>query len=945
MNSPVNKVTPSYKVMDGNEAAASVAYRCNDVIGIYPITPSSPMSEACEVWESQGKTNIRGQVPRVIEMQSEGGAAGTVHGALLSGAMTTTFTSSQGLLLKIPNMYKIAGELTPFVMHVAARTLATHALSIFGDHSDVMAARQTGFAMLSSASVQQAHDFALISQAATLNSRIPFMHFFDGFRTSHEVNKIAAIDDETIKAMIDQKAVDAFVKRGMTPDSPSIHGTAQNPDTFFQQREAANLFHQNCPDIVAEKMALFAKLTGREYKLFDYYGHPQASDVVVVMGSASTTVQQAVDKLLSLGRKVGVISVHLYRPFSLEHFVEVLPESVKKIAVLDRTKEPGALGEPLYLDVLSALQQSDGQTAIRIMGGRYGLSSKEFNPDHARSVFDAMDSGSLHHNFTVGINDDVTHLSIPVSASIESEPASRVRALFYGLGSDGTVSANKNTIKIIGENTPLHAQGYFVYDSKKSGGTTVSHLRFDETPIEASYLIQQADYIACHQFQFVAKSEIFEQAAEAATLLLNSPYSADDVWSHLSADVQQIIIDKRLKLYVINAAKLAYQLGLKKRQNTIMQTAFFALSQLLPMEQAISQLKSAIEKSYAKAGRAVVEANWKAVDETLSQLEAVVIPSEITRNQLIATDKHSEELPHAIAMMIADKGDLLPVSAFSVDGVWPTATSQWEKRDIASEIPCWSAEACTQCNICSLVCPHAAIRAKAVAPEALESAPEGFQTVEYMHRDFKGSQYTLQVSPEDCTGCGVCTQVCPANKKQDALVMVAKETLQPEQSKNFEFFQRLPELERTNLKRIDGRSSQLLQPLFEYSGACSGCGETPYIKLLTQLFGDRLMIANATGCSSIYGGNLPTTPYCKDDNGRGPAWANSLFEDNAEFGLGMRLAMDSRRDYALQHLETNSTVLSEQQIEQITQDAFDISDEAVNRQRQSIAELKEQTFR
>ena len=945
--------TVSYVTMDGNEAAASVAYRCNDVIGIYPITPSSPMAEACESWESQGKTNFRGLVPRVVEMQSEGGAAGAVHGALMAGSLATSFTSSQGLLLKIPNMYKIAGELTPFVMHVAARTVATHALSIFGDHSDVMAVRQTGFAMLAANTVQQAHDFSLISQAATLNSRVPFLHFFDGFRTSHEINKIAMIDDETIGSMIDKEAVEQFHRRGLTPDTPSVRGTAQNPDTFFQAREAANSYYQACPDIVADKMAQFAALTGRSYKLFDYYGHPEATDIVVVMGSAASTVEQTVDHLLALGRKVGMVTVHLYRPFSLKHFLEALPATVEHIAVLDRTKEPGALGEPLYQDVLTAVNQAvaSGQVTYRpvITGGRYGLSSKEFNPAHAMAVFDGMAEKRLTHPFTVGIKDDVTHLSLPLGSSLDVEPASRLRALFYGLGSDGTVSANKNTIKIIGENTELHAQGYFVYDSKKSGGVTVSHLRFDSMAIEAPYLVDQAEFMACHQFSFVEKLEMFERVAPCGTVLLNSPYPAGKVWEHLPREVQQQVIDKQLKLYVIDAVALARELGLKKRLNTIMQTAFFALSDLMPLELAIARLKTAIEKSYGKLGPAVVDANNKAVDATVSRLEPVEIPAEVTScfgRTAVVSEQAPELVKRVSAVMMADKGDLLAVSAFPVDGTWPTATSQWEKRNIAQEIPQWEEDLCTQCNICTLVCPHAAIRAKAVSPAKLEQAPVDFKSADYKLRDFPGQKYTLQVSPQDCTGCGLCTAVCPAKDKENperhGLTMVPKEPLQESQSEKYRFFLDLPELERIDIKRMDARTSQLLQPLFEYSGACSGCGETSYVKLLTQMFGDRLLMANATGCSSIYGGNLPTTPYSVDKHGRGPAWANSLFEDNAEFGLGMRLALNSKRDYALSLLDRANDSVPAELVEQITQDAFDGSEAAVTRQRQNIAELRAQ---
>ncbi|WP_273859013.1 pyruvate:ferredoxin (flavodoxin) oxidoreductase [Photobacterium sp. GSS17] len=953
---PANPSTPVFVTMDGNEAAASVAYRCNEVIGIYPITPSSPMSEACEQWESQGRENLWGQVPRVIEMQSEGGAAGAVHGALMAGALATTFTSSQGLLLKIPNMYKIAGELTPFVIHVAARTLATHALSIFGDHSDVMAVRQTGFAMLAAGSVQQAHDFALISQAATLASRIPFVHFFDGFRTSHEINKIAFIDDHTLQAMIDPAHVEEFHQRGLTPDAPSIRGTAQNPDTFFQAREAANLFYQACPDVVADCMTQFGRLTGRFYQPFTYHGDPAATDIIIVMGSASAAVQQAVAFLNQQGHAVGVLTVHLYRPFSFKHFIDALPATIKRIAVLDRTKEPGATGEPLYQDVCAALQQACRQSQYPhlpdIVGGRYGLSSKEFTPAHAARVFEALKTGTLHQSFTVGIQDDITHLSLPQPVEPLREPESRFRALFYGLGADGTVSANKNTLKILGEHTPLHTQGYFVYDSKKSGGVTVSHLRIDSVPIEAPYLIEQAEFIACHQFEFIHKLAMFEKAAPQATLLLNSPYPADQVWQHLPREVQSTIINKQLRLYVIDAVSLARQLGLKNRINTVMQAAFFSLSELLPIDTALSALKTAISRSYSKRGPAIVDANHAAVDATVARLAQVAIPEQASaahsRPPVVSPDAPAF-IQQVTALMMADKGDLLPVSAFPVDGKWPTATSLWEKRNIAQEIPVWEADLCTQCNICTLICPHAAIRAKAVAPGELSEAPAGFKHTDYKQRDFKGQAYTLQVSPMDCTGCNLCTEACPASEPspepgqpvRKALNMSAKAPQQAEQQRHFAYFQTLPELKRIDIKRIDARSSQLLQPLFEFSGACSGCGETSYIKLLTQLFGDRLLIANATGCSSIYGGNLPTTPYSTDSQGRGPAWANSLFEDNAEFGLGMRLALNSKRDRALSLLSDSQALLPEELATQIRQDAFDSSEAAVIRQRQNLSTLKE----
>ena len=890
------------KTIDANEAAASVAHRVSEVIAIYPITPSSPMGELADEWSSQGKKNIWGSVPTVMEMQSEGGAAGAVHGAIQAGSLATTFTASQGLLLMIPNMYKIAGELTPFVMHVTARTLATHALSIFGDHSDVMACRQTGFAMLCSCSVQEAHDLAAIAHAASLDSRIPFMHFFDGFRTSHEVAKIQLLADHQIKAMINEDAVKAHRQRALTPDAPKLRGTAQNPDAFFQAREACNRFYDACPDIVRQAMERYAEITGRKYKLFDYVGQPDADRVIVIMGSGAEAVDQTVQRLFErTGEKLGVIKVRLFRPWSTKDFIDALPRTVKKIAVLDRTKEPGSVGEPLYQDVVTALREALDTGLINInpavVGGRYGLSCKEFTPAMIKGVFDELKKDKPKNHFTVGIVDDVTHTSLPWDREFNIEGQDVVKAVFFGLGADGTVGANKNSIKIIGEETDNYAQGYFVYDSKKSGAITISHLRFGPRPIRSSYLITKANFVASHQFTFLEKYDVLDYAAHGATFLLNSPYGPDQVWDELPREVQQQIIDKQLKFYTIDAYKVAKESGMGVRINTIMQTCFFAISGVLPRAEAIGKIKETIQKTYGRKGKEVVEKNYAAVDHTLAHLHEVKVPATATSKKKmppIVPDEAPDFVKRVLGVMLAGKGDLLPVSAFPVDGTFPTGTTRWEKRNVATDIPVWEPGVCIQCNKCAMVCPHAAIRPKIYDPAKLAGAPQSFKSTDYKAPDFKGMKYTLQVAPEDCTGCTLCVMVCPAkdktNPKRKAINMAPQLPLREPERNNYKFFLDLPDIDRTKL-RIDVKGSQFLRPLFEYSGACAGCGETPYVKLLTQLFGDRLMIANATGCSSIYGGNLPTTPYCTDSAGRGPTWSNSLFEDNAEFGLGMRLGV------------------------------------------------------
>ena len=897
--------------IDGNEAAAQVAYKTNDVIAIYPITPSSPMGEFSDAWSASGEKNIWGMTPMVREMQSEGGAAGTVHGTLQTGSLTTTFTSSQGLLLMIPNMFKIAGEQTSTVFHIAARSVATHALSIFGDHSDVMTTRTTGWAMLFANTVQESMDFALIAQAATLRARVPFLHIFDGFRTSHEVMKIQKLSDEEIRAMIDNQLVQEHRARALTPDHPVMRGTAQNPDVFFQSRERSNPFYLQTPQIVQETMNQFAKVTGRQYHLFDFVGAPDAERVLVLMGSGCEAVEETVEALCEAGEKVGLLKVRLFRPFSIDDLIRTLPLSAKALAVLDRTKEPGSIGEPLYQDVVTSLSEGalNGMASFgmpRVIGGRYGLSSKEFTPAMCKAVFDELKKEKPKNHFTIGINDDVTHTSIPFDPGFNTEPEDQVRALFWGLGADGTVSANKNSIKIIGEETSNYAQGYFVYDSKKSGAMTVSHLRFGSRPIHSTYLVQRANFIAVHQFKFLDSYDVLGAAVNGATLLLNCPFAAEEVWDNLPISVQEQVIRKQIKVYAIDAYAVAREKQLGNRINTIMQTCFFAISGVLEPDAAIAKIKDSIRKTYGKRGEPVVRQNFAAVDAALAHLHQISVPAQVT-TKVDGTTVAPEGLPEFVqrvtAEIIAGRGDQLPVSAFPVDGTYPVGTSQWEKRNIALEVPVWEPDLCIECGKCVLVCPHATIRAKLFDEASLASAPEGFKHMPAKWRELPDKRYTIQVAVEDCTGCRLCVEVCPAKDKSNvsrkALNMHPQLPLRAAEGVNWDFFLKLPEVKKNGALNFGSvKNVQLLQPLFEFSGACAGCGETPYIKLLTQLFGDRAIIANATGCSSIYGGNLPTTPYTINREGRGPAWSNSLFEDNAEFGLGMRLALDHQNAYA-----------------------------------------------
>ncbi len=891
--------------VDGNEAVALVAHRLAEVVAIYPITPSSAMAELCDEWSAAGRTNLWGQVPDVMEMQSEGGAAGAAHGAVQGGALATTFTASQGLLLMLPNMFKIAGELTPFVMHVAARTVATHALSIFGDHSDVMACRGTGFALLASGSPQEAHDLALVAHAATLESRVPFLHFFDGFRTSHEERKIEALDDDDLRALVREDQVAAHRARALSPDRPVLRGTAANPDTFFQAREASNPFHQACPAAVQQAMDALGARTGRRYGLFDYVGHPQAERVLVLMGSGAEVAHETVEALMARGEKVGLVKVRLYRPFDAAAFARALPVTARAVAVLDRCKEPGALGEPLHLDVLAALHEAR-RSGVReadlplVIGGRYGLSSKEFDPAMVKAVLDELAGPEPKARFTVGITDDVTHLSLPVDEAFSIEDKRRTRAVFWGLGADGTVGANKNTIKIIGGQTEHDAQGYYVYDSKKSGAVTVSHLRFGPGPIRSSYLIRRANFVACHKFELLEKNDVLACAEDGATLLLNVPCAPEEAWDRLPREVQRQVLDKRLAVWAIDANSVAQQVGLGGRINAVMQTCFFAISGVLPRDQALACIKRSIAETYGKKGDEVVRRNVEAVDATLARLVRLETAGRCAdgapRPPVVAAQA-PEFVRRVTAVLLAGHGDRLPVSAFPPDGTWPTGTARWEKRNVATEIPEWDAKVCVQCNKCAEICPHAAIRAKAYPKEALAGAPAGFRSTDYRGAEFGPSAYTIQVAPEDCTGCGLCVAVCPAkdkaNPRHKAIDMQPQAPRRAAERANFAFFEALPEADREAVK-LDVRGAQFLQPLFEFSGACAGCGETPYLKLLSQLFGDRLVVANATGCSSIFGGNLPTTPWGQDRHGRGPAWANSLFEDNAEFGLGLRMATDVR---------------------------------------------------
>jgi pyruvate-ferredoxin/flavodoxin oxidoreductase len=942
-----------WECLDGNEAAARVAYKVSEVISIFPITPASPMAEHADDWAAAGKPNLWGKVPDVVEMQSEGGAAGAMHGALQKGALATTFTASQGLLLMIPNMFKIAGELTPAVIHVAARTLATHALSIFGDHSDVMHARATGWAMLAAGSVQEAHDFALVSHAATLRSRVPFLHFFDGFRTSHEVNKIVILEDDDMRALIRDEDVLAFRSRGLTPNAPVVRGTAQNPDAFFQAREASNPYYLALPGIVKEVMDEFAARTGRHYGLVDYHGAPDAERVIVVMGSAVGAVEETVDALVAAGQKVGVLKVRLFQPFPIDEFVAALPSTVRAIAVLDRTKEPGAVGEPLYLEVVAAIsERMDSEkppfkTVPRIIGGRYGLSSKEVTPSMIKPIFDELSAAKAKKHFTIGIYDDVTHLSLPIDTEFHhARPAGEVQAMFFGLGSDGTVGANKSSVKIIGEGTDLFAQGYFVYDSKKSGSVTVSHLRFGPKPIRSAYLVEGADFVACHQFGLLERTKIVEFAKHGATFLLNSPYGPDEVWDQLPKTVQQQMVDKAIDLWVIDAFAVAEEVGMGNRINTVMQPCFFHLAGVLPPDEAISRIKKFTQKTYAKRGQAVVDRNFAAIDMSIGRLGHVKLGKATSNRSLMFSvpDTAPDFVKKVTAVLMAGDGDMLPVSAFPVDGTFPTGTTKYEKRAIAQTIPIWDPSICIDCGKCAMVCPHATIRMKVFPTAAAANAPAGYLTKEFKSRELPDHLITIQVAPDDCTGCGVCVDVCPAKSKTDsshkAINMAPVEEHADAERPNWDFFLSIPQLDRNLLAHDTVKGSQVLEPLFEFSGACSGCGETPYLRLVSQLFGDRMIVANATGCTSIYGANLPTTPWTVNAAGRGPAWNNSLFEDNAEFGLGMRLALDAQNDHARGMLTRLAPVVGEDLVRELLESAQDTEPE-IDLQRARVARLRE----
>jgi pyruvate-ferredoxin/flavodoxin oxidoreductase len=945
-----------YKMLDANEAVARIAYALNEVIAIYPITPASPMGEWADAWSATGVKNLWGTVPSVIEMQSEGGAAGVIHGALQTGALSTTFTSSQGLLLMIPNMYKIAGELTPTVFHIAARSIAAQALSIFGDHSDVMAARATGWAMLCSASVQEAQDLALIAHAATLESRIPFLHFFDGFRTSHEISKIVVLPEEVLRETINEERVHEHRARALSPDHPVIRGTAQNPDVYFQARETVNPFYAACPAIVQQTMDHFAALTGRHYGLFEYHGATDAERVIVLMGSGCEAVHETVDFLDAEKEKVGVLKVRLYRPLDAKAFVKMLPPNVRRIAVLDRTKEPGAGGEPLYLDCVNALHEQ-GRGDVQVIGGRYGLSSKEFTPAMIKAIFDNLAQRSPKNHFTIGIDDDLSHTSLDADPNFSIEPDDVVRAQFFGLGSDGTVGANKESIKIIGENTDNFAQGYFVYDSKKSGAMTISHLRFGPRQIRSTYLITKANFVACHQPLLLETCDVLQNLAPGGTFLLNSPLGPERVWGHLPETVQRRLIERRANFFVIDGNKVARDVGMGGRINTVMQTCFFAVSGVLPPKDAIDAIKNSIRKTYAKKGDEIVQMNMRAVDQTLAHLYEVKVPERAVAGVVDAgrRDQRSRlqrngELKRApefvrdvLGEIMAGRGDHVPVSALPNDGTYPTGTTQWEKRNLASDVPVWDTQVCIQCGKCVMVCPHAVIRSKVYEAAVLDGAPSSFRSAEARLPEWKGLKYTLQVAVEDCTGCGICVDVCPARNKSEARLkainMQPQLPLRESERENWNFFLSIPEMDRRQVSTEYVRKMQVQQPLFEFSGACAGCGETPYIKLLTQLFGDRLIIANATGCSSIYGGNLPTTPYTKDQNGRGPAWSNSLFEDNAEFGLGFRVSLDKQQEFAGELLQQLSPQVGRRLTTEILnarqRDEADIFD-----QRERVAELK-----
>lgn len=935
--------------LDGNEAVARVAYPLNEVIAIYPITPASPMGEWADAWSSEGRQNLWGTVPSIIEMQSEAGAAGTVHGALQAGSLTSTFTASQGLLLMLPNLYKIAGEMTSAVIHVAARSLAAQALSIFGDHQDVMACRATGFGLLASGSVQEAHDLALIAHAASLESRVPFIHFFDGFRTSHEVQKIELLAEEDLREMINDERVMEHRARGLTPDRPVLRGTAQNPDVYFQARETVNPYYNACPEIVQNTMDKFAELTGRKYELFQYYGAPDAERVIILMGSGTETAHETVDYLNKQGEKVGMIKVRLYRPFDMKQLVKALPATTKSIAALDRTKEPGAGGEPLYLDIVTAVQEAwEADTPKpKVVGGRYGLSSKKFSPAMVKGIFDNLAADQPKNHFTIGINDDLTNTSLSFDPNFSTEPESVVRCVFYGLGSDGTVGANKNSIKIIGEQTDNYAQGYFVYDSKKSGAVTVSHLRFGPEPIRSTYQISQANFVACHQWVFLEKLNVLSSAAPGATFLLNCPFGPDEVWGLLPRPVQEEIVNKNLKFYVIDANQVAVSSGMGRRINTVMQVCFFELANILPKEEAIAKIKQYIEKTYGKKGAEVVRMNIEAVDNALAHLYEVQVPDTIDSTVDMrppVPDTAPAFVRDVLGKMMARGGDDLPVSTMPVDGTFPTGTTKWEKRNVALEVPVWDPDVCVQCGKCVMVCPHAVIRGKSYDPQVLENAPDSFKSTDTRDKEYAGQKFTIQVAVEDCTGCGICVDVCPAkNKSQPKLKAINMESqlpLREPEQENWDFFLNIPNPDRRSLNLDRIRQQQWQEPLFEFSGACAGCGETPYLKLATQLFGDRMVVANATGCSSIYGGNLPTTPWAQNAQGRGPAWSNSLFEDNAEFGIGFRVSIDKHTQFAAELVQRLAGEIGDNLVGGIL-NADQKSEADIWEQRERVAQLKQ----
>lgn len=950
----MSNISKTMKIMDGNEAVAHIAYRVTDLSCIYPITPSTTMGELADQWSAKGVKNIWGEVPQVVEMQSEAGAAGGLHGALQSGALATTFTASQGLLLMVPNLYKIAGELTSAVIHVAARALACQGLSIFGDHSDVMSVRDTGFALFSSGSVQEAHDLALVAHAATLEARVPILHFFDGFRTSHEINKIELLDDTTIRSMIDEELVAAHRKRALNPNHPSMRGTAQNPDVYFQARETVNPFYDKLPEIIQRRMDQLAQLTGRSYHTLEYYGHAEATRVIVIMGSAARTAKSTAEMLASQGEKVGVIQVHLYRPLDVQRLLAILPKSVTSIAVMDRTKEPGSLGEPLYLDINAALieaaQNGKLSSMPKVVGGRYGLSSKEFTPAMVKAIFDNLAASEVKNHFTIGINDDVTKRSLTYDANWALPIEGEKGAIFFGLGSDGTVGANKNTIKIIGSGTDLYAQGYFVYDSKKSGSKTTSHLRFCPKPIDAPYLLTRANFIGCHQFNFVKSPKILDSLVEGGVFLLNAPFNKDEIWQHLPRSIIQQLIDKKAKFYIIDAYKVAQAAGMGARINTIMQTCYFAISGVLPPDQAIAKIKESIVKTYQRKGDDVVQRNFAAVDQTLANLVEVPLITEVPNDSVDEVSEIDPAAPDFVknitAKIMFEEGESLPVSALPVDGTYPTGTTKWEKRNVSPQVSIWNAQKCIQCGLCSFVCPHSVLRAKHLSADASSKAPQGFQLADCKLKDFAGDKFHLQSYLEDCTGCGLCQKVCPMQDKEhaenSAIRIGDKDSILQQERENIKFFEQQPYAKRSQLASNTPREVQYLQPYFEFSSSCAGCGETPYLKIISQLFGDRMMVANATGCSSIYGGNLPTTPWCQDSEGHGPAWSNSLFEDNAEFGFGFRLSLDKQQQIALGLLEQLKGELAGDLVEGLVNGVKQRDGQGIAQQRERIAQLKEQ---